>query len=69
LIDEYESGSISWEIFQQQVMEVHAHRTGAPASRQPGEYPKTEEYFYANPFPGCICEKKQLPRRVLRGNS
>lgn len=68
LIDEYESESISWEIFQQQVTEIHAHRTGAPASRQPGEFPKTEEYFYANPFPGCICEKKQLPRRVLKGN-
>lgn len=69
LIDEYESGSISWEIVQQQVMKVHAHRMGAPASRQPGEFPKTEEYFYANPFPGCICEKKQLSRKVLSGHS
>ncbi|XP_057863277.2 O-fucosyltransferase 19 isoform X1 [Cryptomeria japonica] len=68
LMDEYESGSISWEIFQHQVKEIHAHRIGAPYGREPGEYPKTEEYFYANPFPGCICQKKQLPRRVLNEN-
>ncbi|KAH9301308.1 hypothetical protein KI387_012891 [Taxus chinensis] len=68
LIDEYESKSISWEVFEHQVKEVHAHRIGDPYSREPGEFPKTEEYFYANPFPGCICQKKQSPRRVLKEN-
>lgn len=67
LIDEYESGMISWDTFEHDVREIHSNRTGAPYWREPGEFPKTEEYFYANPLPGCICESKQVSRELLEG--
>lgn len=66
LIDEYESEMISWDTFEHDVREIHSNRTGAPYYREPGKFPKAEEYFYANPLPGCICEKKQVPRVLLK---
>lgn len=67
LIDEYESEKISWNTFEHDVREIHSNRTGAPYHREPGEFPKTEEYFYANPLPGCICGNKQVSRKLLKG--
>ncbi|KAJ7550954.1 hypothetical protein O6H91_07G126500 [Diphasiastrum complanatum] len=64
LVDQYESGKISWETFELEVRRIHANRNGAPDKREFGELPKLEENFYANPLPGCICERKQSTRKL-----
>eukprot|EP00250_Pteridium_aquilinum_P011725 c20263_g1_i3 orf=188-2188(-) len=69
LVDELESRNITWAAFEAEVKHLHANRTGAPHVRERGELPKLEESFYANPYPGCICEKKQANRRLLKGDS
>eukprot|EP00250_Pteridium_aquilinum_P012577 c20811_g1_i1 orf=351-2147(-) len=66
LVDDFDSGSITWEEFQMKVKTAHAGRMGAPSDRQPGELPKLEENFYANPMPGCICQEQQPNRRLLK---
>ncbi|XVF48903.1 hypothetical protein PTKIN_Ptkin03bG0225700 [Pterospermum kingtungense] len=59
LVDEYDEGNISWKKFSSKVKKLHQDRAGGPYIREPGESPKLEESFYANPLPGCICERRE----------
>ncbi|KAI6670100.1 hypothetical protein NL676_004985 [Syzygium grande] len=60
LIDDLDGGLTSWEDFSRQVKKSHEDRVGLPSRRQPGQAFKSEESFYANPFPGCVCDKSKV---------
>ncbi|KAM3703374.1 hypothetical protein ACB098_04G090100 [Castanea mollissima] len=50
LIDQYNSGSLSWDEFSSAVKDSHAERMGNPVKRLViPDRPKEEDYFYANP--------------------
>ncbi|KAJ7974257.1 O-fucosyltransferase family protein [Quillaja saponaria] len=50
LIDQYNSGSLSWDEFSSLVKEAHAYRMGIPKQRVViPDKPKEEDYFYSNP--------------------
>ncbi|KAM7531941.1 hypothetical protein LguiB_035351 [Lonicera macranthoides] len=66
LIDRLDDGSINWEKFTDHVKQLHADRLGAPYSRLVGENPRVEENFYANPFPGCVCNRTEERIRSLQ---
>ncbi|XP_052886800.1 rhamnogalacturonan I rhamnosyltransferase 1-like isoform X2 [Gossypium arboreum] len=50
LIDQYNSGSLSWNEFSNAVKESHKYRKGQPTQRSVlPDRPKEEDYFFANP--------------------
>ncbi|GLT44100.1 hypothetical protein SLA2020_180160 [Shorea laevis] len=60
LIDQYTSGSLSWNEFSSAVKEVHANRKGQPMKRLAiPDRPKEEDYFYANPEE-CLQQSEDL---------
>ncbi|MFS8012908.1 putative GDP-fucose protein O-fucosyltransferase [Helianthus anomalus] len=58
MLDELDNGRLTWDEFVLQVKKVHANRTSRPRRRLGGVKPKREENFYANPYPGCICDNR-----------
>ncbi|XP_066312935.1 O-fucosyltransferase 19-like isoform X1 [Miscanthus floridulus] len=57
LIDKLDEGTINWTEFASEVKMHHENRVGGPHQRLSGRSPRHEEYFYANPLPGCLCKR------------
>ncbi|CAO2195272.1 unnamed protein product [Urochloa humidicola] len=57
LIDKLDEGTINWNEFENEVKMHHESRLGGPYQRLSGRSPRQEEYFYANPLPGCLCKR------------
>ncbi|KAG6504564.1 hypothetical protein ZIOFF_036898 [Zingiber officinale] len=57
LIDQLDQGMLEWTKFEEAVKKDHAKRLGGPYERRTDINPRQEEYFYANPLPGCLCNK------------
>ncbi|GKV29104.1 hypothetical protein SLEP1_g38071 [Rubroshorea leprosula] len=50
LIDEYRTGTLSWDEFSLLVKKAHENRMGKPERREENPYhPSYEDYFYSNP--------------------
>ncbi|OEL18392.1 Uncharacterized protein BAE44_0020589 [Dichanthelium oligosanthes] len=57
LIDKLDNGTINWNEFESEVKMHHENRLGGPYQRLSSRSPRQEEYFYANPLPGCLCKR------------
>ncbi|GAA0140774.1 hypothetical protein LIER_02065 [Lithospermum erythrorhizon] len=59
LIDQFNSGSMTWDEFSAAVKEAHAERMGNPTKRlMIPDRPKEEDYFYSNPWE-CFQQPKE----------
>ncbi|GJP57512.1 hypothetical protein CLOP_g12222, partial [Closterium sp. NIES-67] len=59
-IDAYQSGKATWDGTSEAIRKAHRpYRLGMPRARRMGENPKLEDYFFANPYPGCMCRQSQ----------
>ncbi|KAH7352123.1 hypothetical protein KP509_19G030800 [Ceratopteris richardii] len=55
LVDAVDNNQITWSAFQEEVQQLQKDRLGSPRTRLKGDSHKSEENFYANPLPDCIC--------------
>ncbi|XP_051130456.1 O-fucosyltransferase 28-like [Andrographis paniculata] len=69
LMDSLDEGRISWEEFSAEVKRLHLDRIGGPEIRQNGQLPRLEENFYANPYPGCICNNNLHQKSLTKVSS
>ncbi|XP_065871995.1 O-fucosyltransferase 28-like [Euphorbia lathyris] len=68
LIDRFDNGLISWDQFSIRVRKLHRDRIGAPHRRLRAGSPRQQENFYANPYPGCICDNSSRRSSLQRVN-
>ncbi|TVU36485.1 hypothetical protein EJB05_18421, partial [Eragrostis curvula] len=69
LIDKLDEGTINWSEFETEVKMHHENRLGGPYQRLSGRSPRHEEYFYANPLPGCLCKQNTQDEASLTYSS
>ncbi|KAH7352112.1 hypothetical protein KP509_19G030400 [Ceratopteris richardii] len=61
LVDALDKTEITWDAFAEEVQQLHKNRFGSPSLRLRGKSPSSEENFYANPSPECICPINSSP--------